>query len=277
MIGGTPTRPLQEQWPRRHPAERGKFKTVLAVRKDDEGKWWQAAWRGDEFMWGTPRNTAELEAAQETAEAKAAALTAVVAVKKVEPTCPVRGAPGAWQTRTGLDNKRVSALLRCDGGTLCRWQNGLLSEAPDARISLLVQGLLQRSLCDAEVEEAIKAAAVANAPKVAKAAKAAEAAVARKEEVACKAEKAARKAKADEERKATAQAYLQSSAEEQSRLLSSASAHAPPARLNEARAVQHAAMQASTSNAPGATAAAGNEARMAYLATGDAGIAAQAV
>ena len=87
---------------------------------------------------------------------------------------------------------------------------------------------------------------------------------------------AAKEAKASKA-KASKAAYLQSSAEDRSRLLSSASAHAPPARLNEARAVQHAAMQASTSNAPGATAAAGNEARMAYLATGDAGIAAQAV
>ena len=39
VIGGTQTPPLQEQWPRRN-GRCDKFKTVLAVRKDDDGKWW---------------------------------------------------------------------------------------------------------------------------------------------------------------------------------------------------------------------------------------------
>ena len=67
VIGGTPTAPLQEQWPRRERHQEDKFKTVFAVRKDDDGKWWVAGQRGDEFMWGTPRkNAASLAAAHET-------------------------------------------------------------------------------------------------------------------------------------------------------------------------------------------------------------------
>ena len=131
VIRGTQTPPLQEQWPRRRgPRLELNFKTVLAVRKDDAGKWWQAAWRVDKFVWGTPRNTAELEAAHETDEAKAAALTAVVAVKNVEPTCPLRLALREWQTHAGLDNKRVSALLRCD---VARNAERKKSGAPDKR------------------------------------------------------------------------------------------------------------------------------------------------
>ena len=59
----------QERWP----DCRGTFKTVLAKRKDDGGKWWQTAWRRDQYLWDTPNgDTAELDAAQETAKAKAA-------------------------------------------------------------------------------------------------------------------------------------------------------------------------------------------------------------
>ena len=137
---------------------------MLAVRKDDDGRWWQACQRGDEFMWGTPRTTsAELEAAHETDEARAAALTAVVAVKKEEPTCPLRLALREWQTSAGLKSKRVSALLRCSPQQLSEWQNRLSSETVDARISLAVKELVQRSLCDAEVAESIQAQAAASA------------------------------------------------------------------------------------------------------------------
>ena len=78
-------------------------------------------------MWTTARgDKAELDAAQETDEAKAAARTAMPAVKSVEPTCPVRAALRTWETRTGLDAKRVSALLGRDAAALSRWRNQAL-------------------------------------------------------------------------------------------------------------------------------------------------------
>ena len=135
---------------------------------------------------------------------------------------------------------------------------------------------LKAAAKEAKAEEARAAAKAAEEKAAAEKARAEEAAAAKAAKQKAKAE-----AKAEREAKAAEPwAYLQSSAEEQSRLLSRASAqHAHlngGARLNEARAVQHAAMQASASDAPGATAAAGNEARKAFLATGDFGIAAQA-
>jgi len=120
VIGGKQTLPLQEEWPRQKSGMRDVFKTVNARRKDDDGKWWVAAWLRDGYMWATviASAAAELDAAQETAAAKTAALTAVLAVKSVEPTCPVRAALRTWEARTGLAKKQVSALLRCDAGSL---------------------------------------------------------------------------------------------------------------------------------------------------------------
>ena len=81
-----------------------------ARRKDDDGKWCVAAWHGDGYMWATviASAAAELDAAQETDAAKDAALTAVLAVKSVEPTCPLRAALRTWETRTGLDRKQIN-------------------------------------------------------------------------------------------------------------------------------------------------------------------------
>ena len=94
VIGGKQTLPLHEFLPRWRARTHDGFKTVNARRKDDDGKWWVAAWHGDGYMWATviASAAAELDAAQETAAAKTAALTAVLAVKSVEPTCPVRAA-----------------------------------------------------------------------------------------------------------------------------------------------------------------------------------------
>ena len=148
VIGGKQTLPLQEEWPRQKSGMRDVFKTVNARRKDDDGKWWVAYWLRDGYMWATviASAAAELDAAQETAAAKTAALTAVLAVKSVEPTCPVRAALRTWEARTGLAKKQVSALLRCDAGSLSRWRNGLLGEIEDARISQLVQRVSEPAL-----------------------------------------------------------------------------------------------------------------------------------
>ena len=51
VIGGKQTVPLHEFLPRSGPRTHDGFKTVNARRKDDDGKWWVAAWHGDGYMW----------------------------------------------------------------------------------------------------------------------------------------------------------------------------------------------------------------------------------
>jgi hypothetical protein len=112
-------------------------------------------------------------------------------------------------------------------------------EIEDARISQLVQELVQRPLCDPEVEEAAAARKEVVARKE-------EAAAARKEVVARKANQAKE------------------------------SAQAKQRQYDAATHAQHSAMQASASDTPGVTAAAGVAARRSLLATGEAVVAAQA-
>ena len=60
LLGGVPTRPLQETVPRSKSAavkpgpeaRKGGTKTQLAFRCDDAGVWWRAARRAEHFVWG---------------------------------------------------------------------------------------------------------------------------------------------------------------------------------------------------------------------------------
>ena len=81
LIDGVKVLPLQEDVCRKPGDHRATAtKRRLALRQADDGTWWKGSRTGDHFVWTPAKgDAADLLAAQETPEAKAAAKTAVVA------------------------------------------------------------------------------------------------------------------------------------------------------------------------------------------------------